>query len=230
MVRSAIQLGMLAWWLSTAGQGQAQDDYDEAEESYADPESGDVAVSTRPTEIPGPLTVYAGARLGFGGDADYDPGGSDELITTFGLQAGADYVIMDYFALGGEIRMGAFNTDNNDDLDNGRSLLFDFVVRPRGRYVFAGMPLEVFGTLPVGLSVPSINDDWNADGKAGFTLGFGAGANYFFSERLGVGGELLYLKHWIGWESRVASGTVNIIEEDVSLGQINFVGNMIYAF
>ena len=69
--------------------------------------------------------------------------------------------------------------------------------------MFSGLPLEVFGSLPLGLTVPSINDDWSADGKAGFTLGFGAGVSYFFTGKLGFGGELLYLKHWIGWDSRV---------------------------
>lgn len=228
MGRLARGLGALALGLGSSISAVAQE-YNEAEESFSNPELGDVAPS-RPTSIPGPLTVYGGVRIGAGGEADYDQGASDELIATLGLQAGADYVIMDYFALGGELRLASFNTDINDDFGNGRSILFDFVVRPRGRYAFSGMPLELFATLPLGLTIPSINDDWNAEGNAGFTLGFGSGANYFLTDRIGLGAELLYLAHWISWDSNVVSGTVTNTDISVVLGQFNFVANAIYAF
>ncbi len=229
MGRLARELGLLGLglWMSTPAVAQ---EYNEAEESFADPEEGEVSASSRPTSIPGPLTVYGGVRLGAGGSIDYDPGGAGDLTTTLGLQGGADYVIMDYFAAGGEFRLAGFNTDSQDDYGSGRSYLFDFVVRPRGRYAFPNMPLELFATLPLGLTIPSINDDWSADGKAGFTLGFGAGANYFFSEHIGLGGELLYLKHWFGWDSRAAGGSVNNTDISLAVGQINFVANGIYAF
>ena len=234
MRRWALAIGFASGLLWASDLALAQDEEDEEEEQEledeeeldGDPELGEVP--SRPTTVPGPLTIYGGARLGFGGEAAYDPGASDDLITTFGLHAGADYVIIPNFALGGELRMLSFNTDFNDDFENGRSLLFDFVVRPRGRYVFEGMPLEVYGTLPLGMTIPSINEDWNASGKAGFTLGFGAGANYFMSDKLGFGGELIYMKHWFKVESNVASGTT-ASDLSVALGQIHFVGNVIYA-
>ncbi len=208
---------------STGASAQFEEEPLYAEE---DPELGEV--SSTPASIPGPLTVYGGVRLGLGGVADYDPGGEDDLIATFGLQAGADYVLMPYFALGGELRIASFGTDYRDDRDNGRSLLFDIVVRPRARYVFDGMPLEIYGTLPLGLTVPSINDDWNANGKAGITFGIGLGANYFVSDKLGFGGEMTYLKHWISVDSNVVSGSIPA-DVGIALGQLYFVGNVIYA-
>lgn len=225
--RAALCAGLVAGVASAASAQDEEDTYlgNEAD-LEGDPELGEV--SHAPTSIPGPLTVFGGVRLGLGGEAQADPGGEDDMISTLGLQGGADYVIMDYFAIGGELRISAWGTDFQDDADNGRSLLFDFVARPRGRYVFEGMPLEAYGTLPLGLSIPSINDDWSADGAAGFTLGIGAGANYFVSDRLGFGGELIYMKHWIGIETNFASGVVGR-DYDLSLGQINFVGNVIYA-
>jgi len=223
----AALVAVLVWSVVADARAQDEESYAEAElEVNDDPELGDV--SSAPTSIPGPLTVFGGVRLGLGGEIDFDPNGTADMITSLGLQGGADYVIMDYFAIGGELRITSWGTDVQDDLDNGRSLLFDFVARPRGRFVFEGMPLEAYGTLPLGLSIPSINADWNADGKAGFTLGFGVGANYFLSDKLGFGGELIYMKHWIGYDSTIAAGT-GTADVGLALGQINFVGNLIYA-
>jgi opacity protein-like surface antigen len=204
---------------------RAQDD--EYAEEMGEEVDGDA--STKPTSIPGPLALFAGVRLGFGGTADYDPGASEDLVTTFGLlQAGADYVVMDYFAIGGELRLARWGTDWTDDLGYGRSWLIDFVARPRGRYVLSQVPLELYGTLPLGLSIPGIHDDWSATGKAGFTFGIGAGANYPLTDTWMIGGEMIYLKHWIGLESQVVSGGVQP-DLDLALGQFNLAAYVYYA-
>jgi hypothetical protein len=154
---------------------------------------------------PGKLRILGGIHFGGGGDLRVDPdggGGTAEfsLAPVVGLQAGVDYVMMQYFALGGELRATFWNTKDNSDGDVGRSTFIDFDVKPRGRYVF-DFPLEVYGMLPLGLSVAALNDDWgNVSGGAGFNLGFGGGANYFFNEKIGVNSEMAAIWHWFGAE------------------------------
>ncbi len=221
---AAALLSALLFGTQVAAQDEDNSDlYSDGDPALRDgPRSG-------PTSVPEPLTVYGGIRIGAGGSAAFDPGDSEDMTTTFGLQAGADYVAMRYFAIGGELRMARFNTSAHDEAGAGRSLLFDLVARPRGRYALPGLPLELFGALPIGLAIPSLNDDVSADGKVGVTLGFGAGANYFLTDRIGLGGELVYLKHWIGWDSNVVAGPAGATNYRVSLGQVNFMANFIYA-
>lgn len=180
----------------------------------ADQETGEVTVSAdssgasssglgRSSGAVGPLRINAGLHLGLGGSLVTDPDGpggdfDDDMLVTPGLQAGADYVVMDYFSIGGELRLSWFNTDGGDDADVDRSMFFDLDVKPKGRYAFNNIPLEVYGTLPMGLSVAALNDDTGADGGAGFNLGFGPGATYFFTDRIGINTEMLGVFHWFG--------------------------------
>jgi hypothetical protein len=163
----------------------------------------------------GNLRILAGLHFGFGGelDVDLDSGvrlatGEPDLDPTVGLQAGVDYVLWKYFALGGELRLSWWKPERNiialrDDPD--RSLFVDIDIKPRGRYAFSNLPLEIYGTLPLGLSIASINDDIRMDGGAGFNLGFGAGATYFVTSRFGLNMELLGVWHWFDGEFDLAN-------------------------
>ena len=163
----------------------------------------------------GNLRFLAGMHFGFGGnlevDADNGLDFNDDLDPTIGLHGGVDYVLMDYFALGGELRLSWWKPDNNftplQD-DPGRSLFVDFNLKPRGRYAFDKFPLEVYGTLPFGLSFASTNDDIAMDGGVGFNLGFGGGALYFFNSRFGVNMEMLGVWHW--FDGEVEIGNIDI--------------------
>lgn len=181
---------------------------------------------------PGKLRILGGLHFGGGGEVHVDPEGPGsaeaDLRPLVGLQAGVDYVLMEYFALGGELRLTWWKPDDNDlgAGDVGRSMFFDIDVKPRGRYQFRNIPLEVYGTLPMGLSIAAINDDLNMDGGAGFNLGLGAGATYFFTSRLGVNAEMLGVWHWFDGE---INGVINDVDTDNRAAQFYFMINGVFA-
>ena len=183
------------------------------------------------TISPGKLRILGGLHFGGGGDLRADPDGGggtseDALSPHVGLQAGVDYVMMDYFALGGELRATFFNVKDFDDLDIGRSTFIDINIKPRGRYAFE-FPLEVYGMLPMGLSIAALNDDQPFDGGAGFNLGFGGGATYFFTDKIGVNSEMAAVWHWFSAEADVPfAGTVDY---GMRTAQFYMFLNFVYA-
>lgn len=168
-----------------------------------DPEQGDIDVNLPARKVekqpepithfkgrPGPLRVFGGFHLAVGGSLDdkniaYSP----DLDPTVGLQGGADYVLHDYFAIGGEMRFLWWKVDGAGD----RSFFWDIAVKPRGRYAFANIPLEVYGALPIGLTVPGLAG--GLEGKVGWNIGIVAGAYYFFTENIGVNAEIGWAFH-----------------------------------
>lgn len=169
-----------------------------------DPEAGDIDTNLPPRQEPvdpeparpryngkpGPLRVYGGFSLAFGGELKperFDDG--YDLDPTVGLQGGVDYVMSDYFSIGGETRFLFWKPDGYGD----RSFFWDIDVKPRGRYAFDNLPLEVYGALPIGLTVPGL--DGAAEGKIGWNIGVVAGANWFFNEKMGVNAELGWIYH-----------------------------------
>jgi hypothetical protein len=169
----------------------------------------------------GPWRIHAGLHFAFAGDLDTDVDTGFGLVTpnapdlepTIGLHAGVEYLLMEYFALGGELRLSWWKPERNitpgSQSDPDRSLYVDINVKPRGRYVFSNIPLEVYGTLPLGLSIASINDDLPMDGGPGFNLGFGGGVTYFFTPHIGVNTELLGVWHWFDGKLDVGPDTDN---------------------
>lgn len=177
------------------------------------------------------LRLYGGLRLGFGGELEIDPergpSADDDLLSTIGGQAGVEYVLMDYVSLGGELRLAGINTDSRDDLDIGSDLFIDAVFKPKGRFALNDQ-LELYGTLPIGLTFISASDDLGDDYSAGpgFNLGIGAGASYFFTDSLGINAEAAYLLYWYGAENETLAGD---IEADNSLGQFTLFANAVFA-
>lgn len=185
------------------------------------------------TISPGKLRILGGLHFGGGGDIRFDPEGGggtteDSLAAHVGLQAGVDYVLMDYFALGGELRATFWNSKDFADGDLGRSTFVDINVKPRGRYAF-DFPLEVYGMLPLGLSIAAINDDWNADGGAGFNFGFGGGATYFFTDKIGVNSEMAAIWHWFGAEYDLPLPFGGTADAAVRTAQFYMFLNFVYA-
>jgi hypothetical protein len=185
--------------------------------SAQDQESGEIEVDLperkRPVVVdesprfsgkPGPLRVYGGFSLAVGGNASYELEVFGEerefeadLDPTFGLTLpGIEYVVMDYFSIGGELRWLFFKQDGDD----GRSFLWDIVVKPKGRYAFSNIPLEVYGALPLGLTVPGLKGE--AEGGVGFNLGLVGGATWFFNERMGINAEIGWHYHRFGMDAR----------------------------
>jgi hypothetical protein len=176
-----------------------------------------------PQPAAGPLRVYGGLRIGVGGGfKELSPNDPDFILTapaTPGLQVGAEYLLMRYFALGLETRLNWARARAGGD----RAMLWDLLLRPRTNYQLSNKPVELYAALPVGLSIANMPEDY-ATGKAGATLGLSAGANYFFTNSMGLNMEMGWLWHWIRDE-------VENVEETFRLGQWTIISaNFLYAF
>lgn len=196
--------------------------------------SGPRASSSRSTQgAAGKLRILGGMHFGGGGEWNINTDGpgdiSPSLKALVGLQGGVDYVLMRYFALGGELRLTWWKPESivlaGNDI--GRSLFVDIDVKPRGRYEFSSIPLEVYGTLPMGLSFAALNDDTNMNGGAGFNLGFGGGATYFFTSRIGINAEMLGVWHW--FDGEVDGRGVGNVDTDNRTAQFYFFLNAVFA-
>ncbi len=209
-----------------------------------DPEAGEVGVSestsvstdgsARSTGSRGPLRVYGGFHIGGGGNTKtMRDGNSAKTDMGFlgGLQGGVDYVIHPYVALGGEFRFTRTRVDIDIptinipgvpqiDVDKPKISILDFVFKPRGRYEFSNIPLEVYGTLPLGfdLVIPK-----NGDTKFNMNFGIGGGAMYFFTERMGVNTELTGIFHWYRSDGGPAGDFRNRI------GQFYWFNNFVFV-
>lgn len=184
---------------------------------------------------PSKWRVLAGLHFGFAGKLQVTPAAGFQLVNenppglepTLGLQASLDYLLMKYFTLGAELRLGWWKPKGNITLqaqsDPDRSLFFDMNIKPRGRYAFENVPLEIYATMPLGLSVVAVTDSIPMDGGPGFNLGVGAGAIYFVTARFGFCTELLGVWHW--FDGKLAVGT----DTDNRAAQLNWMLNLVFA-
>ncbi len=184
------------------------------------------------------LRLYGGLRFGVAGEAEFeaDNGASadEDLLTTFGGQVGLDYLLMEHLALGGELRLAGVNTEPRDDLDVGRDLIIDIVLKPRVRFALSEA-FEIYGTLPFGLTLISTNDDLSSSvvdtsQGPGFNLGVGGGVTYLFTDRVGINFEMAYLMYWYGQTTEATVlGRTGKREIDVSWGQFTLFANLVFA-
>ncbi|MFT3925632.1 MAG: hypothetical protein QM778_24035 [Myxococcales bacterium] len=196
-------------------------------------DTGGGSVSSGSTGAQGPLRLYGGLHFGGGGNVKVMPeeGDSDkaDLAGLIGFQLGADYVMHQYFAIGGEFRLtSTAGGDRPDGVDRSdvAILLVDFDVKPRGRYQFGNIPLEVYGTLPLGLSIiaPKVE---GADTKVNMNFGIGGGATYFFTDKIGVNAEMAGIFHW--YRESIDTGFGNDFTVRNRLGQFYMFLNFVYA-
>jgi hypothetical protein len=173
---------------------------------------------------PGPLRVYGGFSLAVAGDRHETTGDfetSPHLDPTLGFQGGADYVLHKYFSIGGEMRFLWAKLDGLAD----RDFLWDLDVKPRGRYAFDKLPLEVYGALPIGLTVAGISGA--AEGKAGFNVGLVGGATWWFTSHMGVNAEMGWVFHKYGRDVEVVNTQIH---SDLSMNQFLLLcPNFVYA-
>ena len=124
---------------------------------------------------------------------------------------------MDYFSIGGETRFLWSKIGPAAD----RDFLWDIDVKPRGRYPFAKIPLEVYGALPIGLTVAGIPNQ--PEGTVGFNVGLVGGATWWFTSKMGVNTELGWVFHKYGRE-------LFNVETDITMNQFLLLApNFVYA-
>jgi hypothetical protein len=138
--------------------------------------------------------------LGVGGTAQWDAESdygttwegiaSEDVGATPTIQFGAGWVWR-IFGIGAELRLNWAKFDPAAQAEPTRNLLLDVVVKPRGGYKFAGIPLDLYAAIPLGVSAP-LFDDYDDDEALdyrygpGLSIGFLLGATYFFGEHWGV--------------------------------------------
>jgi hypothetical protein len=165
--------------------------------------------------------IYGGLWLGFGGDIEVEgfPNPIGELGKTIGGQTGVDVIVARYLSLGGEVRIGGFDIGNYDD----RSRLIDLDFKPRLRFPLRNTPLELYGTIPVGLTIPRLADiDGAGDENIGWNVGFGGGLNWFVTHNFGLNVEPIYMLHYFGLDGTDGN-------DDVTVKQFAILINAVFA-
>jgi hypothetical protein len=208
MTKTVLLAGLMLAAVSTQAGAQDQEAgdirVDLPARKAAPREEGPLKTSRKTVGTPGPLRIYGGFGLAVGGSVTntqsvFGFNGSSSLDPTVGLQFGADYVLHKYFSIGGETRFLWWKADVASD----RNFLWDLDVKPRGRYAFDNIPLEVYGALPIGLSVAGLSGE--LEGGAGFNVGLVGGANWFFTSKMAINAE-------IGWQFHRFSASVRGID------------------
>jgi hypothetical protein len=179
---------------------------------------------------PSRLRLLGGVHFGIGGtiEGDRPPfDGEADLATTYGGHVGVDAVVFRFFAIGGEVRAAAFNTEDAEDRGVDRSFLVDLDVKPRLRIPFVHERFELYFSTPVGLTIPVLSDDISADGrvdgKVGWNLGIGGGMTFFITHHFGLNLEPMYVMRWFGVEG--PGGT----KLDLSMRQFTLFTNAVIA-
>jgi len=192
----------------------------QAQTAYVGPVSAVPAETPPPANLPGSFRLYGGVRLGVGGnmhisndDDEFDNGDAD-LKTSFGLQAGAEWVPVRWFGVGLELRLVPFNEEFGDQRDR----FLDFALKPSFRGALRRIPLEFYGALPIGLSSvfaddPIDEDVFDIDVGVGGNIGFMAGMNYFLTPHFGLNFELGVLIHWYG---------ADVLSEGEKVGSLSY--------
>jgi hypothetical protein len=220
IIRALFAVAALA--LATPSLGAAQDAAQESGEISTTSSSG--GGSSRSGTY-GPLRVYGGIHFGGGGNLRGKINGHSDSIGMkglFGGQFGGEYELHKYVLLGAEMRFTTTKADHADD----RTFLWDiFSIKPKGRYMFSSIPLEVYGTTPFGLSLVAPHN--NLDTKVNAHFGLGGGATYFFTDKMGVNAEILGMWHWFREKVPSFAGSDDHIR--YRIGQFYMFLNFVYA-
>lgn len=148
--------------------------------------------------------LYGGLWLGFGGQTQLDGvQAGDDFKRILGGQFGLDVIGPRHFSLGAEFRIGAARWKVGDS-----TKLIDMAIKPRLRLPMEGTPLEFYLTVPVGLTLPRINDNSAGEGRVGWNLGAGGGVELFLAEGFALNVEPLWLKHSFQVDGDIGSTVV----------------------
>ncbi|MDB4975445.1 MAG: hypothetical protein JWN48_3786 [Myxococcaceae bacterium] len=157
-----------------------------------------------------PTRLYGGLLLGFGGTVEVEHGvPRSEPGRTLGGQAGFERIVARYFSLGGEAR---FSRVPLGELGR-QAFLIDLDLKPRVRLLLGESAFELYGTVPLGLTVPRlVGDDprLHLDQSVGWNVGLGAGLNWFVTHRLALNVEPSLLVHHLAVAGSSGDGGVTV--------------------
>jgi hypothetical protein len=130
-----------------------------------------------------------------------------DLGKTIGGQAGVDVRVGRWLSLGGEGRVGGFDIGNYDD----RNRLIDLDFKPR-LYLPLHAPVEIYLTVPVGLTIPRLSDrdGRGSDENVGWNFGVGPGLNVFLTRSFGLNVEPIWMFHHFGTDGTDGNDKVTV--------------------
>jgi opacity protein-like surface antigen len=171
--------------------------------------------------------IAAKLLLGFGGEAELEVDGlggfegEDDMETGYGLGVAYMHPLHDYFALGGQLAFFAWTTDAMEDGDFDRSTLLDLDIVPQGKVAVADN-IELYASLPLGLTLDFFGEDDIAGAEIGsgfgFNLGLLFGVRVALNDDFGLLGELGYVYHSFSHPTDTLVGDGPDLE--VSMGQL----------
>ena len=138
-----------------------------------------------------------------------------------------DYAVHKYVSVGGLVRMSWWEPDSDYYVNIDRSFLLDLGPRVIGHYDWR--EFRFYGGISPGLTISALNDDADFDNPAaGFTLSLTiAGAEWWFSRKLGLFLELGYVGHWFEHEYDYP-GALNA-DVEFELGQMMMETGLVFG-
>lgn len=167
--------------------------------------------------------------LGFGGDAELeaddlgglDPDTETDMELSYGLGFAYMHPLHENFVLGGQLGLASWTTDLFEDFDLDRSMWIDLSVVPQGRIAVTKI-IELYASLPLGLTFDFFGEDDFAGGEVGTGVGFNFalmfGVRVAIDEDWGMLGELGYALHSFSHPTEVLG--MDGPDFDVSAGQL----------
>jgi hypothetical protein len=189
-----------------------------------------VFVSAASAQVPRPwMDPRIGIKgvVGLGGEADFDfetdQDSKLDMEATIGLAGQLELPLHEYFVIGGLIGAQWWDVDNSDP-NFGRSTMMDIDVLlklrapVRARRSFG----EIYAAVPVGFSFNFLHSSYerdltNVDSGFGWNYGIVGGVQWFFSDDVGILGEVGYVVHRV--QHRVKAGQF-AGDLDIDFGQV----------
>lgn len=183
--------------------------------------------------------LFIGASTGLGGEfeGDFDtdvPFGildfdiDDDMETSWGGFLHYESPVHRHFAIGGRLGFLGFNTEGRADEDWSRNWAINADIAPKLRFPISGVPIELYATTPVGLSVLFASSDWEDedvefDPGVSWNLSILGGASFLITDEIGVFAEGGWMLQNVNWNGETSDGAVNIdLEGEFSQVALNF--------
>lgn len=189
--------------------------------------------------------VLVGPMFGLGGELESEisfpranqAGDFDsDMLATMGGFLQYEAPVHTNVVLGARGAFGAFTTEDQDDADWARDMLFNFNALVKLRYPFLSSPGEVYVGVPVGLSLVLPSDDWEdsyryqVETEMGVTWNMAVvgGLNYLMFDQFGLfveGGWMLQNVAWEG-DAPTRSGGTTKAEFEGSFSQFGLTAGV----